>query len=654
MQTRGRARGWCRLGIGILGSTVVLLLAAVSPLGAQEEICLGCHEVEVSSPMHRDFACSDCHTDVDLDVHPEPPIELSPTVVCGQCHEVSEGLEEGPHAQISCVDCHGEAHEILDPDELASPMSPVNQARACGECHGDDPENPDLIENYLASVHGHALFVSGLIEAPSCSDCHGGHDVFPSSNSRSSVSWENAPETCGSCHQLILDTWTTKSAHGFAWEEGDQEGPVCSTCHTAHSIKEPYQPQPRLEFPETCGDCHHESLHTFMDSFHGKASDLGFVTAAICSDCHTPHANLPAGDPRSSIHPDNLQETCGECHGAVSASFVSFDPHADPKDPEENPTLHWVYLFMHWLLIGVFAFFGVHDVLWLQRTAVGAWRGELDRIPRTEGPWIRRFRRGQVGLHATVIVSFLLLAATGLPLRFHVADWAQALSDVFGGVAASRALHRLAALVTFGYFLYHLIDLVRRAVVKNESGLLWGADSMVPRPKDLRDLWNNLRYFLYLGRRPRHDRWTYWEKFDYFAVFWGVVIIGSSGLALWFPRLFTAVFPGWMLNVAYVIHSDEALLATGFIFVFHFFHTHLRPEAFPLDPSIFVGKIPVERLKEERPEEYRRLSESGELEDLLVPPPTKRQLRRAYVLGGLALAIGLALVVGILVGITMY
>jgi hypothetical protein len=120
---------------------------------------------------------------------------------------------------------------------------------------------------------------------------------------------------------------------------------------------------------------------------------------------------------------------------------------------------------------------------------------------------------------------------------------------------------------------------------------------MVPRGKDFTDFVGNFRWFLYLGRRPRFDRWTYWEKFDYFAVFWGVAIIGFSGLVLWFPQFFTTFLPGWFLNAAHVVHSDEALLATGFIFIFHFFHTHLRPETFPLDPVIFTGRIPLVALQ---------------------------------------------------------
>jgi cytochrome b subunit of formate dehydrogenase len=158
----------------------------------------------------------------------------------------------------------------------------------------------------------------------------------------------------------------------------------------------------------------------------------------------------------------------------------------------------------------------------------------------------------------------------------------------------------------------------------------------------------NVRHFLYLGDRPKFDRWNYIEKFDYLAVFWGVMIIGLSGLFLWFPFFFTSFLPGWTINAAHIIHSDEALLATGFIFVFHFFHTHLRPESFPMDTVIFTGKMSLERFKHERPLEYERLVETGELENFIVEPPTEAEAKRAYFWGTIFLVIGVLLAIGII------
>ncbi len=154
----------------------------------------------------------------------------------------------------------------------------------------------------------------------------------------------------------------------------------------------------------------------------------------------------------------------------------------------------------------------------------------------------------------------------------------------------------------------------------------------------------SMKWFLGLGPRPRYGRYTYWEKFDYFAVLWGIVIIGTTGLILWFPEWFTLLVPGWFVNVATIIHSDEALLAVGFIFTIHFFNTHFRPDKFPMDPVIFTGRMTVEELRQDKPREYEELVASGRLADQLVDPIPEPLERTLKIFGALALAVGLALI----------
>ena len=113
---------------------------------------------------------------------------------------------------------------------------------------------------------------------------------------------------------------------------------------------------------------------------------------------------------------------------------------------------------------------------------------------------------------------------------------------------------------------------------------------------------------------------------------------------LWF-QAFAAVLPGWVFNVATVVHSDEALLATGFIFTIHFFHTHLRPGKFPMDDVIFTGRISLEEMQEERPEEYERLLASGELEALRTEPTPEWLHNFARIIGFTALSIGVAAII---------
>ena len=139
---------------------------------------------------------------------------------------------------------------------------------------------------------------------------------------------------------------------------------------------------------------------------------------------------------------------------------------------------------------------------------------------------------------------------------------------------------------------------------------------MVPSFQDWRDFIAHQSWFFGKGPRPQFDRWTYWERFDYFAVFWGIFTIGVSGLIMWFPKFFTGFLPGWIINIALLVHSDEALLAAGFIFTFHFFNTHFRIEKFPMDTVIFSGRISKTELLHERKRWYDRLVAAGRLDEL--------------------------------------
>jgi cytochrome b subunit of formate dehydrogenase len=164
--------------------------------------------------------------------------------------------------------------------------------------------------------------------------------------------------------------------------------------------------------------------------------------------------------------------------------------------------------------------------------------------------------------------------------------------------------------------------------------------------RDWRDFSAMVKWFAFRGPKPSFERWTYWEKFDFLAVFWGMFAIGGSGLMLWFPEFFARLLPGWVFNVATIIHSDEALLATGFIFTVHFFNTHFRPEKFPMDTVIFNGRVSHEEMLEERGDQYRRYVDEGRLEDFVDERPKRLLWEFSYRIFGLvavALGLGLAL-----------
>jgi cytochrome b subunit of formate dehydrogenase len=235
-------------------------------------------------------------------------------------------------------------------------------------------------------------------------------------------------------------------------------------------------------------------------------------------------------------------------------------------------------------------------------------------------PFYRRFSAYDRVLHVLLMASFLGLSMTGLPLLFHDAVWASRLATAIGGVQAAGRLHRASAVLLIGVFVAHLLPLARR-LLRGDLSVLWGPTSMVPQPRDVADLYRHVLWFLGLGPRPRFGRYTYWEKFDYWAVFWGMGIIGLSGLMLWIPTFFARLVPGWIFNVALLVHGEEALLAVVFIFTVHFFNTHLRPEKFPMDLVIFTGGLTEDELRTERPEEYDWLRANGALDALQTDPP---------------------------------
>ena len=261
-----------------------------------------------------------------------------------------------------------------------------------------------------------------------------------------------------------------------------------------------------------------------------------------------------------------------------------------------------------------------------------------------------RFTRLHRVLHACMIVSFLTLALTGLSLKFSYTAWAFRLAHLLGGFETAGFIHRTAALVMFGTFATHLITLVRdkRRTKVSWRSILFGPNTLLPTKRDIHEFVATIKWFIGVGPRPQYGRWTYWEKFDYFAVFWGIVVIGSTGLMLWFPVFFTRFLPGSFINVATIIHSDEALLATGFIFTVHFFNTHLRPEKFPMDTTIFTGHMPLAEVKRDKPREYQALVDAGELEQHLEEPQPEIVIKVFRAFAWTALAIGFSVVVWII------
>jgi cytochrome b subunit of formate dehydrogenase len=257
--------------------------------------------------------------------------------------------------------------------------------------------------------------------------------------------------------------------------------------------------------------------------------------------------------------------------------------------------------------------------------------------------FVRRFDAFDRTLHGLLMLSFLGLAATGLPLLFSDQPWARALTKVLGSFEVAGWAHRACALLLIGVFSVHLSRIVKR-LAHRDYAVLWGPSSMVPQPRDLTDFIGHIKWFVGRGPRPRFDRFTYWEKFDYWAVFWGMGIIGGSGLLLWFPVFFAHIVPGWVFNIAMLIHGEEALLAVGFIFTMHFFNGHLRPEKFPMDTVIFTGRVTLDELRAERPDEFARAEADRTLQAMITDAPAPWLLPLGRTIGTVAVSAGLIVV----------
>ncbi|MGB5627697.1 MAG: hypothetical protein WBM61_18340 [Woeseiaceae bacterium] len=629
-----------------------------------ETVSLYVDEVLFNNSVHSGTACAQCHTDVTV-AQERACATVRSAVDCSICHaeQVTEfrssthGIlhtQRDPDAP-SCQDCHPK-HATLSKDLPASPTYPRNVPKLCGECHriGEqaatriDAKVNDIVGSYEDSVHGRGLIASGLVVTATCADCHGAHSELPPDDPRSWINPQNIADTCGICHHGIEETFRT-SIHWSDDPDIEEELPTCEDCHASHTISRIDKPGFRTLMMEQCGRCHVEEAETFFDTFHGKVSRLGGEGVAKCYDCHGTHEILPPTDVASRLSRDNVVETCGECHEGSHRRFAGYLTHATHHDRSRYPYLFWSFWGMTALLVGTLTFALLHTLAWLMRLWLSRdeWRAHKALARVNNKKVYRRFSRLQRTLHIAMMISFFTLALTGMALKFSYMAWAQATSRLLGGFDSMGFQHRVGAIVLLTVAAVHLWDVIRRKRAMRQTWLqvVTGPDSIIFNRRDLREFVQSIKWFFGSGSRPHYGRYTYWEKFDYFAVGWGVIIIGSTGLILWFPELFTYIVPGWAVNVATIIHSDEALLAVGFIFTIHFFNTHFRPDKFPMDPVIFTGLVTVDELKYDKPGEYEAMVESGELAQHLVDPYPAAKERGLKIFGAVALTFGLLLLI---------
>lgn len=337
---------------------------------------------ELADSRHVKTACSQCHTGVNAS-HERPCETITAKVDCASCHaEVGQQYQKSVHGTLtakketdapSCVECHG-THAVLGKADPRSRTFPTNVPTLCAECHREGEKaarrykgtQHDIVQHYTESIHGKGLVESGLTVTATCTSCHTAHAMLPKDDAASSVHRSNIPATCGRCHHGIEERFR-KSIHATKVGKTDKELPVCSDCHTAHTIKRTDAEGFKLAIMDECGRCHKEIAATYFDTYHGKITQLGYTKTAKCYDCHGSHDILPVADPKSHLSRANVVRTCQKCHAGATRRFAGYLTHATHHDPKKYPLLFWTFWGMVSLLIGTFTIGGLHTLLWLPR-----------------------------------------------------------------------------------------------------------------------------------------------------------------------------------------------------------------------------------------------------------------------------------------------
>jgi formate dehydrogenase gamma subunit len=535
----------------------------------------------------------------------------------------ARAVKDGSHA-ASCLDCHsigGDLTTILPASDNRSTINRANIAKTCGSCHGEKSvmegtgiSNRPFV-SYQESVHARAI-LHGSTNAAVCTDCHGSHDIRPASDDESPIFKSNLSKTCGQCHANIAAEYN-QSVHGQAVVRGVSRSPICTDCHGIHNIKPHIDPATATTSQAlatgTCARCHEGvalsqefgvaggRVSSYEDSYHGLASKLGSKVAANCASCHGVHNILPSTNPRSMINHSNLVSTCGQCHPGAGENFIAGKIHLNVRSSQDSgaqpsgdigATMNaWVRRLYLWLIGVVIGGMVIHNLLVFRKKAIRKRRAQVRSVVR--------MTVAQRIQHLVMLISFISLVVTGFALKYPD-SW---LAFLLGGSEPLRRIsHRIAGVVMLAVALAHMIYLL--FTTEGRKALR----DMLPRRKDVADFVQALRYYA-LGdsRRPRFARFNYGEKAEYWAVVWGTLVMGLTGLMVWFKLEVFGFLPRWIIEVALTIHFYEAILATLAIVVWHLYNVIFDPDVYPLNWAVVDGRVSEEYYKEEHELEYQRM-----------------------------------------------
>jgi len=514
-----------------------------------------------------------------------PPAATAPNAKCAECHDVEAKLRKSAHAAVACTSCHVKHEEYPHPANQPKP--------SCANCHAAE------VQNFWQSVHGNEI-KNGNAAAPNCDTCHGvAHEVV----STKTAEWKKAsPDLCAMCHDKEAAEYKT-SVHGTAVERGVTAAPVCTDCHTSHSIMRPKNPQSSVfanKVPETCGRCHGDvrlmgrfgipadRITTYDASFHGLALKSGSQTVADCASCHGYHGILPSSDPRSRTNPKNLAHTCGTCHPGAGSRFAIGSVHsaAGLKAPVPIQWVQWFYLLIIPSTLGFMALHHAGDFLRKLTQLRFQGRTVPSRMLRPVVFTHRMYVMERIE-HGLLTVAFLTLAYTGFALHYPDGWWSHPLLQFEHTYPIRGVIHRTAGVILVATALFHICTILFSGRLRKH----W--TEFLPRVNDVREMAEGLAWRLGLKReRPYYSAHGYIEKIEYWALVWGTAVMALTGALLWFNNWTLSMMPKVWMDVARTIHYYEAVLATAAIVIWHMYTVVFDPDVYPMDPGWWTGYTP--------------------------------------------------------------
>lgn len=607
--------------------------------------CAGCHEAlpgthEVGAEA---LTCTRCHT-----IHPDPAVagaDLVPAGTCESCHESRHLLHTAVEDAPSCAECHtlhagaaaGTALSVAETCETCHEgvhpsHASLEEGLRCTGCHGMDAEltvaRVDvLLAEACQDCHEpmRVPHAGDEGEATLCVDCHGFADDPPMALAGAAMS-----QRCGSCHTDALSSFRS-GGHAAVLEGGSrlEDLPTCITCHTGHVV--PGRPQANLRLVTTvrCIECHSEPAliekyglpenvgASYLDDYHGATA--GFLAdhpagenqprVMVCSDCHGAHA--VGWQPEQA-----MAEVCLGCHEGGDVKLAGAWLGHERIGPENQVAVWAIRVFYYVLIPFVLGGLFLNIVLHLRHErrkghrlldtpGVARLRALLSGKSVSKPATVTRFNALERLEHLGAMTTFILLVLTGLPQtapRSAIGRW---FIELFGGIGATRLIHRVAGFTFVALLVMHVargvVGVVRRRRLPE----------ITPRKQDFLNVLQHVHHYLRGAPKPKTGKFDAAAKFEYWGLFLGGTLMSVTGVVLVFPELVTQFVPGIVVAAMRVLHGLEATFAVLVVLLWHSWGVIFRPEIFPLDTSMFTGKITLRRLREEHELEYERLFPGG-------------------------------------------